>query len=89
MTPARAGNEELMKPRRDALDRGTVWVTLRHVNDEARTRASILVVEDDEQIAELMRDFLEAEGFRVRRAEAASRRASNSHSAVPTSCSWM
>ena len=68
MTPARAGNEELMKPRRDALDRGTVWVTLRHVNDEARTRASILVVEDDEQIAELMRDFLEAEGFRVRRA---------------------
>ena len=30
--------------------------------------ASILVVEDDEQIAELMRDFLEAEGFRVRHA---------------------
>ncbi|HEV8459179.1 MAG TPA: response regulator transcription factor [Gaiellaceae bacterium] len=30
------------------------------------TGASILVVEDDEQIAELMRDFLEAEGFRVR-----------------------
>src|SRR5215472_9148103 len=29
------------------------------------TRASILVVEDDGQIAELMRDFLEAEGFRV------------------------
>jgi DNA-binding response OmpR family regulator len=29
---------------------------------------SILVVEDDEQIAELMRDFLEAEGFRVRHA---------------------
>jgi len=28
--------------------------------------ASILVVEDDEQIAELMRDFLEAGGFRVR-----------------------
>jgi DNA-binding response OmpR family regulator len=28
--------------------------------------ASILVVEDDEQIAELMRDFLEAEGFHVR-----------------------
>jgi DNA-binding response OmpR family regulator len=27
--------------------------------------ASILIVEDDEQIAELMRDFLEAEGFRV------------------------
>ncbi len=32
------------------------------------TGASILVVEDDEQIAELMRDFLEAEGFRVRHA---------------------
>jgi DNA-binding response OmpR family regulator len=32
------------------------------------TAASILVVEDDEQIAELMRDFLEAEGFRVRHA---------------------
>src|ERR1700722_15938052 len=34
--------------------------------------ASILVVEDDEQIAELMRDFLEAEGFRVGRAGSAS-----------------
>ena len=32
------------------------------------TGASILVVEDDEQIAELLRDFLEAEGFRVRHA---------------------
>ena len=32
------------------------------------TGASILVVEDDDQIAELMRDFLEAEGFRVRHA---------------------
>jgi len=32
------------------------------------TGASILVVEDDAQIAELMRDFLEAEGFRVRHA---------------------
>src|SRR5215472_11888072 len=32
------------------------------------TRASILVVEDDGQIAELMRDFLEAEGFQVRHA---------------------
>ena len=30
--------------------------------------ASILVVEDDEEIAELMRDFLEAEGFQVRQA---------------------
>ena len=29
---------------------------------------SILVVEDDQQIAELMRDFLEAEGFQVRHA---------------------
>ena len=29
---------------------------------------SILLVEDDRQIAELMRDFLEAEGFRVRHA---------------------
>jgi DNA-binding response OmpR family regulator len=36
-------------------------VTLSRVSGE-----SILVVEDDEQIAELMRDFLEAEGFRVR-----------------------
>jgi DNA-binding response OmpR family regulator len=33
--------------------------------------ASILVVEDDEQIAELMRDFLEAEGFGVRLAASA------------------
>jgi DNA-binding response OmpR family regulator len=32
------------------------------------TGASILVVEDDDQIAELMRDFLEAEGFQVRHA---------------------
>lgn len=31
-------------------------------------RISILVVEDDQQIAELMRDFLEAEGFQVRHA---------------------
>lgn len=31
-------------------------------------RVSILVVEDDQQIAELMRDFLEAEGFQVRHA---------------------
>ena len=40
---------------------------LSTVNDEP-TGPSILVVEDDEQIAELMRDFLEAEGFVVRRA---------------------
>jgi DNA-binding response OmpR family regulator len=38
------------------------------VSDRHDTSASILVVEDDEQIAELMRDFLEAEGFRVRHA---------------------
>jgi DNA-binding response OmpR family regulator len=43
-------------------------VTLRHVSGGEGTGASILVVEDDEQIAELMRDFLEAEGFRVRHA---------------------
>jgi DNA-binding response OmpR family regulator len=43
-------------------------VTLLRVNDRPGTGASILVVEDDEQIAELMRDFLEAEGFRVRHA---------------------
>jgi DNA-binding response OmpR family regulator len=36
------------------------------VNGSYAAGASILVVEDDEQIAELMRDFLEAEGFRVR-----------------------
>jgi DNA-binding response OmpR family regulator len=35
------------------------------------TGPSILVVEDDLQIAELLRDFLEAEGFRVRRAGSA------------------
>ncbi|HZO49327.1 MAG TPA: response regulator transcription factor [Gaiellaceae bacterium] len=36
------------------------------MSGDERAGASILVVEDDEQIAELMRDFLEAEGFRVR-----------------------
>jgi DNA-binding response OmpR family regulator len=36
------------------------------VTGSEQTGASVLVVEDDEQIAELMRDFLEAEGFRVR-----------------------
>ncbi len=40
-------------------------MTLQDVSAE-HAAASILVVEDDEQIAELMRDFLEAEGFRVR-----------------------
>jgi len=38
------------------------------VNSDEGTGASILVVEDDVEIAELMRDFLEAEGFRVRHA---------------------
>jgi DNA-binding response OmpR family regulator len=38
------------------------------VSGDDDTRMSILVVEDDDQIAELMRDFLEAEGFRVRHA---------------------
>jgi DNA-binding response OmpR family regulator len=38
------------------------------MSSTARTRGSILVVEDDVQIAELMRDFLEAEGFQVRHA---------------------
>ncbi len=42
-------------------------MTLSHVSDNG-SGASILVVEDDEQIAELMRDFLEAEGFLVRHA---------------------
>jgi DNA-binding response OmpR family regulator len=43
-------------------------VTLSRVTGDQDTGASILVVEDDKQIAELMRDFLEAEGFRVRHA---------------------
>src|SRR5438270_825825 len=38
------------------------------MSSDQATEASILVVEDDEQIAELMRDFLEAEGFQVRHA---------------------
>jgi DNA-binding response OmpR family regulator len=38
------------------------------VSGDQHIGASILVVEDDEQIAELMRDFLEAEGFQVRHA---------------------
>ena len=42
-------------------------MTLGRVSaDQDTASPSILVVEDDEQIAELMRDFLEAEGFRVR-----------------------
>ena len=47
---------------------GRVWATLSRVSGDEETGASILVVEDDEQIAELMRDFLEAEGFQVRHA---------------------
>ena len=43
-------------------------MTLRQVSGGEASGASILVVEDDEQIAELMRDFLEAEGFQVRHA---------------------
>jgi DNA-binding response OmpR family regulator len=38
------------------------------MSDSDGTGASILVVEDDKEIAELLRDFLEAEGFRVRNA---------------------
>jgi DNA-binding response OmpR family regulator len=38
------------------------------VSADEHAAASILVVEDDEEIAELMRDFLEAEGFEVRHA---------------------
>jgi DNA-binding response OmpR family regulator len=43
-------------------------VTLSRVSGDESKGALILVVEDDEQIAELMRDFLEAEGFQVRHA---------------------
>jgi DNA-binding response OmpR family regulator len=43
-------------------------VRLRRVSGDDGPRMSILVVEDDRQIAELMRDFLEAEGFQVRHA---------------------
>ena len=38
------------------------------MSGDEHSGASILVVEDDEQIAELMRDFLEAEGYHVRHA---------------------
>jgi len=38
------------------------------VTSDAPASVSILVVEDDEEIADLMRDFLEAEGFSVRHA---------------------
>jgi len=43
-------------------------VTLNLVSGSEDQRISILLVEDDEQIAELLRDFLEAEGFQVRHA---------------------
>ena len=55
------------------MGRGSV--RLSRVSGDDDTRMSILVVEDDEQIAELMRDFLEAEGFRV--AHAANGRETN------------
>ena len=38
------------------------------MTSDAPASVSILVVEDDEEIADLMRDFLEAEGFSVRHA---------------------
>lgn len=47
---------------------GRVWATLRQVSADEGSGASILIVEDDAEIAELMRDFLEAEGFRVQHA---------------------
>ncbi|HWB21661.1 MAG TPA: response regulator transcription factor [Gaiellaceae bacterium] len=47
------------------------------MNGDESTGTSILVVEDDEQIAELMRDFLEAEGYRV--SHAATGRATTEH----------
>jgi len=48
------------------MGRGSVRLGRVGCDDDARM--SILVVEDDVQIAELMRDFLEAEGFLVRHA---------------------
>jgi DNA-binding response OmpR family regulator len=58
------------------------------VSGDVGTGASILVVEDDEQIAELMRDFLEAEGFRVRHAGSGRETTEQLERALPTSCSW-
>ena len=55
------------------MGRGSV--RLSRVSGDDDTRMSILVVEDDVQIAELMRDFLEAEGFQV--AHAANGRETN------------
>ena len=55
-----------MKASVATLSTGQIWATLPRMSSTAGTGASILVVEDDEQIAELMRDFLEAEGFQVR-----------------------
>ena len=55
------------------MGRGSV--RLGRVSADDDTRMSILVVEDDVQIAELMRDFLEAEGFQV--AHAANGRETN------------
>jgi DNA-binding response OmpR family regulator len=42
------------------------------VSDRDSAGPSVLVVEDDAEIAELLRDFLEAEGFRVRHAGSGS-----------------
>ena len=66
MTAAGAGDEKSMKSEAAGPLAGRVRVTLRCVTGDESATASILVVEDDEQIAELIRDFLEAEGFQVR-----------------------
>jgi len=66
MTAARTDDENPLKAGRRGGGRVRVWATLSRVSGHQDAGASILVVEDDEQIAELMRDFLEAEGFRVR-----------------------
>lgn len=66
MTAARTDHEYPLKAARRGAGRVRVWATVSRVSGRKDTGASILVVEDDEQIAELMRDFLEAEGFRVR-----------------------
>jgi DNA-binding response OmpR family regulator len=47
---------------------GEVLSNTEAVSDTAGGARSILLVEDDEEIAGLMRDFLEAEGFHVRHA---------------------
>ena len=53
------------KPRKSAGRRG--WATLCWCTPSRdRSRPLVLVVEDEPEIAALMRDFLEADGFRVR-----------------------